>query len=146
DAGGMLVTAVAPKRHAEQGGIWHEAHDYALHAEVADRVLVRAYEGGSRYSQPGPIAPLPRMREVMRYATAEIPREKLLLGLGLYGYDWTLDGDGRTAARAWHSRAASARSTARAGRRGGRDAWASQRPATWPPARASRSTTARRAT
>ena len=112
DAGGLLVTAVAPKHHAEQRGIWHEAHDYALHAEVADRVVVMAYEWGSRYSQPGPIAPLPLMREVMRYATAEIPREKLLLGLGLYAYDWTLDERGQTAGRAQRLGLAEARSLA----------------------------------
>ena len=126
DAGGLLVTAVAPKHHAEQRGIWHEAHDYALHAEVADRVVVMAYEWGSRYSQPGPIAPLPLMREVMRYATAEIPREKLLLGLGLYAYDWTLDERGQTAGRA-----------AAAGARGGA--------ASSPLGRARRSATTRRA-
>jgi spore germination protein len=92
DAGGLLVTAVAPKYHAEQGGIWHAGHDYALHGEVADRVVVMAYEWSWRYSQPGPIAPLAEMRKVMRYAASEIPREKLLLGLGLYAYDWTLSG------------------------------------------------------
>ena len=96
EAGGLLVTAVAPKHHAEQRGIWHEAHDYALHAEVADRVVVMTYEWSWRYSEPGPIAPLPGVREVMRYATAEIPRDRLLLGLGLYCYDWTLDGGRRT--------------------------------------------------
>jgi spore germination protein len=99
EAGGLLVTAVAPKHHADQPGIWHEAHDYALHAEVADRVVVMAYEWSWRYSQPGPIAPLPQVREAMRYAMSEIPREKLLLGVGLYGYDWTLDG-GRPTGRA----------------------------------------------
>ena len=100
EAGGMLVTAVAPKYHAEQRGIWHEAHDYALHAEVAGRVVVMAYEWSWRFSEPGPIAPLPHVREVMRYALTEIPREKLLLGIGLYGYDWTLDEAGRSSGRA----------------------------------------------
>ena len=88
--GRMLVTAVAPKNHADQGGIWHGAHDYRVHGELADRVVVMAYEWGRRGGPPAPVAPLNHIREVLRYAVQEIPREKLLLGMPLYGYDWTL--------------------------------------------------------
>ena len=86
----MLVTAVAPKYHAAQGGIWHGAHDYRVHGKLADRVVVMAYEWGRRFGPPAPVAPLNQIREVLRYAVQEIPREKLLLGIPLYGYDWTL--------------------------------------------------------
>ena len=88
--GRMLVTAVAPKYHAAQGGIWHGAHDYQVHGELADRVVVMTYEWGRGGSPPAPVAPLGEVREVLRYAVQEIPREKLLLGIPLYGYDWTL--------------------------------------------------------
>jgi spore germination protein len=45
-------------------------------------------------SEPGPIAPLPWVIDVLDYATARVPPEKLVLGIGLYGYDW---GGGDTA-------------------------------------------------
>ncbi len=95
--GRVLVTAVAPKYHAGQGGIWHGAHDYRAHGELADRVVVMAYEWGRGGGPPAPVAPLGEVREVLRYAVREIPREKLLLGIPLYGYDWTLPvpGSGR---------------------------------------------------
>ena len=61
-----------------------------MHGELADRVVVMAYEWGHRGGPPAPVAPLNHIREVLRYAVQEIPREKLLLGIPLYGYDWTL--------------------------------------------------------
>lgn len=94
-ANGLLVTAVAPKYHAGQSGIWHAGHDYSLIGEVSDRVVLMAYEWGHHGTPPAPVAPLEQVREVLRYAISEIPREKLLLGVPLYGYDWTL-GPART--------------------------------------------------
>ncbi|HEV7846508.1 MAG TPA: glycosyltransferase [Thermoleophilaceae bacterium] len=93
-AGGLLVTAVAPKYHAEQRGIWHEAHDYRAHGQIADRVVVMAYEWGHPDVAPQAVAPLDQVRHVLRYATSEIARDKLLLGVPLYGYDWPLGPDG----------------------------------------------------
>jgi spore germination protein len=61
-----------------------------VHGELADRVVVMTYEWGRGASPPAPVAPLGEVREVLRYAVREIPREKLLLGIPLYGYDWTL--------------------------------------------------------
>jgi spore germination protein len=92
-ANGVLVTAVAPKYHADQSGIWHAGHDYSLHGAVADRVVVMAYEWGHSEGPPAPVAPLDEVRKVLRYAISEIPREKLLLGVPLYGYDWALGED-----------------------------------------------------
>ena len=89
-AGRLLVTSVAPKRHSAQGGIWHGAHDYRVHGELADRVVIMAYEWGHKAGPPAPVAPLGEVRKVLRHALDEIPRSKLLLGIPLYGYDWTL--------------------------------------------------------
>lgn len=36
------------------------------------------------------VAPLNKVREVVEYALTEIPREKILMGIPNYGYDWTL--------------------------------------------------------
>ena len=95
----LLVTAVAAKQHADQAGIWHGAHDYRTHGELADRVVIMAYEWGRKDGPPEPVAPLTAVRAVLRHAVEEIPRDKLLLGVPLYGYDWALTGSPRDRAR-----------------------------------------------
>ena len=36
------------------------------------------------------VAPLPQVRQVLRYALTAIPADKLFLGVPIYGYDWPL--------------------------------------------------------
>lgn len=36
------------------------------------------------------VSPLPQVRKVLDYAVTRIPREKIMVGAPLYGYDWTL--------------------------------------------------------
>ncbi|HRY22639.1 MAG TPA: hypothetical protein P5311_02675, partial [Candidatus Dojkabacteria bacterium] len=40
---------------------------------------------------PGPIAPIDWVKDVLSYATERIPREKIWLGVHLYGYQWSSD-------------------------------------------------------
>lgn len=57
---------------------------------LADEVRVMAYDYRSRTTnEPGPVAPLGWVAEVAGYAAATIPNEKLVFGLGNYGYDWS---------------------------------------------------------
>ena len=42
--GYILTTAVAPKISANQPGLLYEAHDYPVHGEVADHVIIMTYE------------------------------------------------------------------------------------------------------
>ena len=95
-----LFTALAPKTYAGQPGILYEAHDYAAMGAAADYLLVMTYEWGYTYGPPMAVAPLPNVRSVLDYAVTEIPREKLLMGIPTYGYDWPLPfRQGVTAAR-----------------------------------------------
>ena len=59
-------------------------------AVAADSVLVMTYEWGYTYGPPMAVAPLNKVEQVMNYAVAEIPPEKLLMGIPNYGYDWRL--------------------------------------------------------
>lgn len=36
------------------------------------------------------VAPIDQARAVLEYAVTEIPRNKIMMGIPLYGYDWTL--------------------------------------------------------
>lgn len=85
-----LSTAIAPKLSATQVGTLYEAHDYAFHGKVADRVIIMTYEWGYLYGPPLAVAPYSEVKKVISYAVTEMPSEKILMGMPNYGYDWTL--------------------------------------------------------
>jgi len=85
-----LTIALAPKTSADQPGLLYEGHDYQALGAVADAVTLMTYEWGYTYGPPMAVAPIQEVRRVAEYAITEIPREKILLGMGNYGYDWTL--------------------------------------------------------
>lgn len=88
--GYQVSVALAPKTSADQPGLLYEGMDYALLGENADHVFLMTYEWGYTYGPPMAVAPLNKVREVVEYALTEIPREKILMGIPNYGYDWTL--------------------------------------------------------
>ncbi len=93
-----LSTAIAPKISATQQGTLYEAHDYAFHGSVVDKVIIMTYEWGYLYGPPMAVAPYNEVRRVLSYAVTEIPSNKILMGMPNYGYDWTLPyRDGRPA-------------------------------------------------
>jgi spore germination protein YaaH len=68
--------------------------DYAAIGAAADEVRVMAYDYNWSESQPGPVAPLPWVRDVLTYAKSQIPAEKIVLGVAVSGYDWVDGGQG----------------------------------------------------
>ncbi|MFB4168728.1 LysM peptidoglycan-binding domain-containing protein [Virgibacillus sp. JSM 102003] len=90
EAGLLMSTALAPKTSAEQEGAWYEAHDYAVHGELADFVVLMTYEWGYSGGPPRAVSPINEVRKVVDYALSVMPANKILLGQNLYGYDWTL--------------------------------------------------------
>lgn len=89
-AGFAVSTALAPKTSDEQRGPWHGAHDYKRHGELADFVILMTYEWGWSGGPPMAVSPVPQVRKVLDYAVSVIPRNKIVMGAPLYGYDWTL--------------------------------------------------------
>lgn len=81
---------LAPKTSANQPGLLYEAHNYARIGAVANTVLIMTYEWGYTYGPPMAVAPLNNVDRVLTYALTEIPREKILMGIPNYGYDWPL--------------------------------------------------------
>jgi spore germination protein len=82
--------ALAPKTSAEQAGRWYGGHDYKGIAEVVDYVVIMTYEWGYSGGPPMAVSPIGPVRDVIEYALTEMPKEKILMGQNLYGYDWTL--------------------------------------------------------
>lgn len=97
--GYIITTALAPKISATQQGLLYEAHDYPVHGSLADHVIIMTYEWGYTYSAPRAVAPINEVARVLNYAVTAIPRDKILMGMPNYGYDWTLPYRPGTAAR-----------------------------------------------
>lgn len=85
-----VATALAPKTSSGQVGAWYGAHDYPAHGEIVDFVILMTYEWGWSGGPPMPVAPIDQVRAVLNYAVSVIPRKKIMMGMPLYGYDWTL--------------------------------------------------------
>ncbi|MEK4028186.1 MULTISPECIES: glycoside hydrolase family 18 protein [Bacillaceae] len=86
-AGLMISAAVAPKASDVTTGIYG-AHDYEAIGQIVDFVALMTYEWGYTYSEPQAVSPIGPVRNVVRYAVSVIPRNKILLGQNLYGYNW----------------------------------------------------------
>ena len=95
-----VSVTLAPKTRDDQPGALYEGTDYRLLGEAADQALLMTYEWGYSRGQPMAVAPVNLVRRVVDYAVSRIPREKLLLGIPNYGYDWPLPFcQGETAAK-----------------------------------------------
>lgn len=86
----FLSTALAPKLSDEQTGVLYEGHDYATQGEIVDFIFFMTYEWGWSGGPPMAVSPLNEVRKVMDYAVSVVPRDKVMMGIPLYGYDWTL--------------------------------------------------------
>jgi spore germination protein YaaH len=67
---------------------WRGAFDLAELAKVTDFVSLMTYDEHTRHTPPGPIAGMPWVETIMKYALERMPKEKLSLGIPLYGRRW----------------------------------------------------------
>jgi spore germination protein len=84
--GKRLTVDVIPTRQATAA---HGAYDETALAKSADQIVLMAYDRHATGSPPGPVAPMPWVREAVRHALAlGVKPAQLLLGVANYGYDW----------------------------------------------------------
>ncbi|AOY77760.1 glycosyl hydrolase family 18 protein [Clostridium formicaceticum] len=70
---------------------WVGFFDYSSLGPLIDIAAIMTYEWGYREGPPQPTAPIPFVRRTLDYAIANnIPANKILMGMTLYGYDWEL--------------------------------------------------------
>ena len=107
-AGFQLTIATVPNApgYPGQGGFskwiftdWRGAYDLAALAKSADLICLMTYDQNTRWTMPGPVAGWGWTVENLDYALKVVPKEKLSLGIPLYGYHWytkapTTDKDG----------------------------------------------------
>jgi spore germination protein YaaH len=84
----MVLSVAVPARTKDSSSEETLAYAYPLIGTIADEVRVMAYDYSYSTGSPGPVAPLPWVEAVVRYAAQRVPKDKLMLGLATYGYDW----------------------------------------------------------
>lgn len=83
-----LAVALHAQASDEGSGGHNRAQDYRSIGQAVDEVHLMTYDLHYDESDPGPVAPLPWVTDVLDYAVERVPPDKLLLGIGLFGYDW----------------------------------------------------------
>jgi spore germination protein YaaH len=86
--GKTLSVTLPAKVRTDDGGTLTRYADFAALGQVADQIRVMAYEYHGKAGGPGPNAPIWWIRQVMSYTVSQVPHEKVILGIHLYGYDW----------------------------------------------------------
>ncbi len=84
----ILTIAVFAKTNEAGEDQRNAGQDYAAIGAAADEVRLMAYDYHWSGSTPGPVAPMPWVRDVLDYAKTQMPAEKIVLGIPVSGYDW----------------------------------------------------------
>ena len=76
-------------------------YDIKFIGTVSDEIMIMAYDFHKSYGEPGPNFPFEDrnkwgydFQQMISDLSADIPSEKLTIIFGMYGYDWTLNGQG----------------------------------------------------
>jgi len=64
----------------------YDVYDYEAIGKVVDKIRIMAYDYST--GEPGPIAPIEWVRDVVKSAKKLVTADKLVLGIPVYGYDW----------------------------------------------------------
>lgn len=91
-AGFKLAIAVPAKTWDDPTNGWAGAYDYKAIGAVVDQITLMTYDEHWAGGSPGPVASLPWVDAVLKYAAAVIPPSKILMGLAGYGYCWPVGG------------------------------------------------------
>jgi spore germination protein YaaH len=67
---------------------WRGAYDLEAIAKYVDLVCLMTYDQHTRWTVPGPVAGWEWTLDNLNYALKVVPKEKLSLGIPVYGYHW----------------------------------------------------------
>ncbi|RYX81282.1 glycosyltransferase [bacterium] len=81
-------------------------------ANACDFAVLMAYDQHEQSHEAGPVAAFNWTTGVLRKALQSVPAEKLVLGVGNYGYDWNLDAHGKNTELTYQDTVALAHETA----------------------------------
>jgi spore germination protein YaaH len=67
---------------------WRGAYDLKAIGEAVDLLCLMTYDQHTRYTPPGPVAGYAWTADNLEYALKSVAKEKLSLGIPVYGYRW----------------------------------------------------------
>ena len=67
---------------------WRGGYDLKALAQSVDLICLMTYDQNTRWTEPGPVAGYAWTVENLEYALQFVPKDKLSLGIPLYGYHW----------------------------------------------------------
>lgn len=70
---------------------WRGVYDLAAIGKSVDLVCLMTYDQHTRWTTPGPVGGWDWTVDNIKYALQFVPKEKLSLGIALYGYHWFTD-------------------------------------------------------
>lgn len=88
----MLTVSVAANPYGVETG-WQGSYDYKKLGEYADYLFVMTYDESSEGSNSGPVASLPFVENSIKYALENVSKDKIVMGIPLYGRCWSDNGD-----------------------------------------------------
>ncbi|HWR15816.1 MAG TPA: glycosyl hydrolase family 18 protein [Terriglobales bacterium] len=87
-----VVGKYSDDRNSESPGgydNWSGVYDYTDLGKVADFLSIMAYPQHAGFSDPGPLAGVPWVKQVAEFSLSKVPARKLSLGVPTYGIRWT---------------------------------------------------------
>ena len=67
---------------------WRGGYDLKALAQSVDLICLMTYDQNTRWTEPGPVAGYPWTVANVDFALQFVPKEKLSMGIPLYGYHW----------------------------------------------------------
>ncbi|MCX7710663.1 MAG: glycosyl hydrolase family 18 protein [Clostridia bacterium] len=83
-----VSVAVPAKTYDSSTATWNYAFDYKSLALYSDYLMLMAYDEHYPGGKAGSIASIGWVTSVVDYALTVVPKEKIVLGMAAYGYDW----------------------------------------------------------
>ena len=77
---------------------WRGAYDLKALAESVDLICLMTYDQSTRWTVPGPVGGWVWTKQNLDYALKAVPKDKLSLGIAVYGYHWYTGDPGLTKA------------------------------------------------
>lgn len=84
----VLNVSIPAKYIDYPSDLWSGAYDYAAIGKAADQVVLMTYDEHGLGTTQGPIASHDWVNKVITYAVGKIPKEKIVMGLPVYAFDW----------------------------------------------------------
>ncbi|MEU3751695.1 glycosyl hydrolase family 18 protein [Streptomyces olivoreticuli] len=94
-------TAAVFPRSAVPGHDGGPVYDYARLGRSLDRLRIMGYNLHDALEPPGPLSTPGWYDEILRYATARLPADRIEMGIPAYGWDHVVGDPGRATHRTW---------------------------------------------